>query len=285
MGISEPQHRIEALWRNRIREIRRVVLISQRELLQEEAELQNELATLRDSSCANEKIQYIEQTLRQRESLAQSELRQARIAYRTANIDLKFRGLDALLFQFDKRLDTLAAIASAYADTLEKRNLQVRRALSDSTDIKPISVPRLPEFDDSVYDTIHQVAGRGTDIDLLLHSLDDVLNDYTRRKRRRRIGFHGVRVLVFLGLVLLVDQLLNLFQPFEFYLLAAAIAWVLDEYFIRSKLEKKFEQWNVYELRQTITDFYRAQRSALYSRTALEKMLREAVAVLGTVET
>lgn len=280
MRPSDQDARIEPLWANWIRNTHRVVQGAERELQHEETELRDALATLRGSPCAREKIRHIEQTLRQREADAENELRQIKIAYHQTNIELKLRGLDALLSENDAAWQKTANYLAELVTALQTRNLAKQTGSTN-----PATLPALPEFENSRIGTISRVAGRDSDIDILLHSLGNALKDYTQRKRRRRIVLVGARVLLFLGLVFLADGLLNLVQPFEFYLLAAVIAWFLDEYFIRPALDKRFEKWNVRALEQTIGDFYRAQRRALYLTAALETQMRKANAALDTVET
>lgn len=280
MGLSDQDARIEPLWTNGIRYIRRVAQSAERELQHEETELRDALATLRGSPCAREKIQRIEQTLRQREAGAENKLRQIEIAYSQTNIKVKLGGLDALLSENDAAWQKTANYLAGLVTALQIRNLGQQ---TDSTN--PAALPAPPEFDNSRIETISRVAGRDSDIDILLRSLGNALKDYTQRKRRRRVVLVGARVLLFLGLVFLADGLLNLVQPFEFYLLAAAGAWFLDEYFIRPALDRRFDKWNARALEQTIGDFYRAQRRALYLTAALETHMREANAALKNAET
>jgi hypothetical protein len=285
MSVSEQRAQIEQVWTKTFRQTRQATQVVERQLQQEEKQLLQELANLRDSPCPGAIISNVERTLEQKESDLQDKLRKLQIAYLQANIDLKTRGWDALLAKHDEFWQAQVEFFQEATDAWHQIGSRMKGALTGEKDNPPIGLPPLPKFDSTAAKAIVQVAGRDTEIDLVLHSMGNVLHHYEQRKRRRRILFHGVRVLLFLGLVFFADSLLGFVQPFELYLLAAVSAWFLDEYFTRPALEKKFKQWNVHELKQTITDFYRAQRSALYFSAALEKMLREAIAVLETAET
>jgi|GEM_PF-5987636 len=279
MSVSEQRTQIEQVWTKTFRQTRQATQVVERQLQQEEKQLLQELANLRDSPCASEKIQYIERTLRQREATFESEMRQGEIAGRCANIELKERGLDESLREFDMSLQRTGKYLAELVTALQAQNWR-----NPTRSANPATLSAPPAFENRRLETISRIAGRDSEIDLLLDLLDNVLDEYAQRKRRRRTVLHGARILLFLALVFLADWLLNLVQPFEFYLLAAVSAWFLDEYFIRPALEKRFEHWNIHALQQTITDFYRAQRRALYVRAAFEKKLPEAVAVLETAE-
>ncbi len=277
MRGSERQAQIEQLWTSTIRQTRRAVQVAEKQSQEREQQLLSELEKARDADCPSAILNQVERALYEIESIFQSELRGTTVQQREKNINLKLRGLDALLMQYDKQWQATAKFLQDLTDYFEKTGEQSKDRLTGKVDEPQLVPPAAPKIDALYIDAIQRVAGRETDIDLLLRALDSVLHSYTRRKRLYRITFQVARILLFLVLFgLIVDWLLSLIQPFGVYLLAAVALWLLDDYLIRPTIERALEQWNVRALKQTIVEFFRAQRRALYLSVVVANELRSA---------
>ena len=277
MRVSERQAQIEQLWTSTIRQTRRAVQAAEKQSQEREQQLLSELEKARDADCPSAILNQVERALDETDSIFQSELRGTTVQQREKNINLKLRGLDALLTQNNKQWQDTAIFLQNLADYLEKAGEQRKDRLTRKVDEPQRVPPTAPKIDDSSMDAIQRVAGRNTDIDLMLRELDTVLDSYQRRKRFYRIALQVTRILLFLVLFgLIVDWLLSLIQSLGVYLLAAVALWLLDDYLIRPTIERALEQWNVRALKQTITEFFRAQRRALYLSVVVTNEIRAA---------